>query len=251
MEKIKKHILKFNVKIIFDYIKYVNLLVYPFKLSGEYNKYVTKSLIIATGASAKFLGIPSEEKFKGNGVSVCATCDGFFYRNKIVAIIGGGNTAVEEALYLSKIVSVIHIIHRKDSFSAEKILINRLMKKVIDGNIILHMSNILENIIGNNEGIQKIEILNILNKKNKILKISGLFIAIGHTPNTQLFKGQLKLKNGYIITKSGLHGNSTETNIPGVFAAGDVVDHVYRQAITSAGSGCMAAIDAEKYLNQK
>lgn len=250
MQNMHKQILHFNVKVIKDHIKKVNLINYPFHLTGNDAEYITNSLIIATGASPRYLGIPSEEIFKGKGVSTCATCDGFFYKNKKVAVIGGGNTAVEEVLYLSKIASEVHLIHRRNIFRAEKILVNRMMEKVKKQNVILHTDAILKEILGNKNYVTDINIF--LKNKNKIKKIdvSGVFIAIGHVPNTEIFKTQLKLKNGYIVTKFGLHGNATETSIPGIFAAGDVIDHVYRQAITSSGTGCMAALDAEKYLSR-
>ena len=250
MKSMHEHAEKFNTKIISDHINSVNFQIRPFHLTGDNGKYTADALIIATGSSAKYLGIPSEKVFKGKGISVCATCDGYFYRNKKVAVIGGGNSAIEEAIYLSKITTEVHLIHRRKNFRAEKILIDRLMKKVRNNNIILHLECILEEIIGDEIGITKLKIRSTCNMKNiKILEINGLFIAIGHTPNTSIFDGQLDLENGYIKVRSGLLGNATSTNIPGIFAAGDVVDHVYRQAITSAGTGCMAALDAEHYLD--
>ncbi|CAJ0992865.1 thioredoxin-disulfide reductase [Pantoea sp. Nvir] len=250
MERMQEHAEKFNTEIIFDYIHHVNLQNIPFLLTGDSVKYTTDSLIIATGASARYLGLPSEEEFKGKGVSACATCDGFFYRNKKVAVIGGGNTAVEEALYLANIAVEVHLIHRRDNFRAEKILIDRLMGKIHSGNILLHTNRILEKVIGNHMGVTGLILRSTLNKTEKeFLEVSGLFVAIGHNPNTEIFKGQLDLENGYIKVRSGLNGNATQTSIPGVFAAGDVIDHIYRQAITSAGTGCMAALDAERYLD--
>ena len=219
-------------------------------LHGTKDTYRCRALIIATGASARYLGLPSEEAFKGRGVSACATCDGFFYRNQKVAVIGGGNTAVEEALYLSNIASEVHLIHRRDGFRAEKILIKRLMDKVENGNIILHTNRTLEEVTGDQMGVTGVRLRDTQNSDNiESLDVAGLFVAIGHSPNTAIFEGQLELENGYIKVQSGIHGNATQTSIPGVFAAGDVMDHIYRQAITSAGTGCMAALDAERYLD--
>ncbi|MXP67502.1 thioredoxin-disulfide reductase [Pantoea sp. Aalb] len=250
MDRMNLHAEKFGTKIIFDHIVTVNLQNKLFHLIGENSEYTTNALIIATGASARYLGLPSEEIFKGKGVSSCAVCDGFFYKNKKIAVIGGGNTAIQEALYLSNIASEVHLIHRRDVFRAEKILINRLMEKVSKGNIILHTNYILQEVIGDQIGVTGLKMFSTNNNGSiKLLQLSGIFIAIGHTPNSKIFEGQLTLKDGYIKINSGLNGNSTQTSIPGVFAAGDVTDYIYRQAITSAGTGCMAAMDAERYLN--
>ncbi|MDW9427788.1 thioredoxin-disulfide reductase, partial [Yersinia enterocolitica] len=205
--------------------------------------------IIATGASARYLGMESEEAFKGKGVSACATCDGFFYRNQKVAVVGGGNTAVEEALYLANIAAEVHLIHRRDSFRSEKILIDRLMEKVKNGNIVLHTDRTLDEVLGDDMGVTGVRLKSTKNNETEELAVAGVFIAIGHSPNTAIFGGQLALENGYIKVQSGIQGNATQTSIPGVFAAGDVMDHIYRQAITSAGTGCMAALDAERYLD--
>lgn len=250
MERMQEHAEKFNTEIIFDHIHTVDLQNRPFRLTGDSGEYTADALIIATGASARYLGLPSEEAFKGRGVSACATCDGFFYRNQKVAVIGGGNTAVEEALYLANIASEVHLIHRRDSFRAEKILIDRLMEKVRNGNIVLHTNHTLDEVMGDQMGVSCLRLRSALdNEQTKELEVAGLFVAIGHSPNTAIFKDQLALENGYIKVQSGLHGNATQTSIPGVFAAGDVMDHIYRQAITSAGTGCMAALDAERYLD--
>ncbi|WP_313121563.1 thioredoxin-disulfide reductase [Pantoea septica] len=263
MERMHEHAEKFNTEIIFDHIHTVDLQNRPFRLIGDSAEYTADALIIATGASARYLGLPSEEAFKGKGVSACATCDGFFYRNQKVAVIGGGNTAVEEALYLANIAAEVHLIHRRDSFRAEKILIDRLMEKVRSGNIVLHTDRTLEEVVGDQMGVTGLTLRSTLNEaETESLEVAGLFVAIGHSPNTAIFEGQLALENGYIKVQSGLHGNATQTSIPGVFAAGDiragsmkrvaagdVMDHIYRQAITSAGTGCMAALDAERYLD--
>lgn len=249
MNKLQQHAEKFETEIIFDHIHSVDFSQRPFTLKGDFNTFTCDALIIATGASAKYLGLPSEDAYKGRGVSACATCDGFFYRNKPVAVIGGGNTAVEEALYLSNVASVVHLIHRRDSFRAEKILIDRLMKKVEEGKIILHTHRVLEEVLGDQRGVTGIRIKSTENSNEESLTLDGVFIAIGHSPNTEIFKDQLQLENGYIVVKSGLQGNATATSVPGVFAAGDVMDHNYRQAITSAGTGCMAALDAERFLD--
>lgn len=250
MERMHEHAKKFNTEIIVDHIQQVDLLNRPFRLNGDNHKYITEALIIATGASARYLGLPSEQAFKGKGVSACATCDGFFYRNQKVAVVGGGNTAVEEALYLANIASEVHLIHRRDSFRAEKILVDRLMDKVKNGNIVLHTQRILEEVVGDQREVTGVLLRNICdNQELEKLDVMGVFIAIGHSPNTHLFKGQLALEKGYINVQSGIHGNATQTSIPGVFAAGDVMDSIYRQAITSAASGCMAALDAERYLD--
>lgn len=251
MNKMQRHAEKFNTEIVFDHIHSVDLSQRPFTLKGDFNTFTCDALIIATGASAKYLGLPSEEVYKGRGVSACATCDGFFYRNKPVAVIGGGNTAVEEALYLSNVASEVHLIHRRDSFRAEKILIDRLMKKVAEGKIILHTHRVLEEVLGDQSGVTGIRIKSTENGAEETLTLDGVFVAIGHSPNTEIFKDQLALENGYIVVKSGLAGNATATSVPGVFAAGDVMDHNYRQAITSAGTGCMAALDAERFLESQ
>lgn len=249
MQRMQRHAERFDTQIIFDHINAVQLNERPFRLLGDSAEYTCDALIIATGASAKYLGLPSEQAFMGRGVSACATCDGFFYRNQKVTVVGGGNTAVEEALYLANIASEVTVIHRRDQFRAEKILINKLLDKAKNGNVRIEWNSVLEEVIGDNTGVTGIRIKNINTNIEKQLDLQGVFIAIGHKPNTDIFEGQLAMRNGYIIVKSGLEGNATATSIPGVFAAGDVADHVYRQAITSAGSGCMAALDAEKYLD--
>lgn len=248
MDRMLAHVEQFNTEVISDHIHTANLSTKALILTGDQGIYSCDALIIATGASAKYLGIPSEDKYKGRGVSACATCDGFFYRDTDVAVIGGGNTAVEEALYLSNIAKKVVVIHRRDKFRAEKILVDRLLKKK---NVTIKWNSILDEVLGDKTGVTGIKIKNTLDKKTVNLVLKGVFIAIGHLPNTKLFEGQLDMKNGYITTKSGLNGQATSTNIPGVFAAGDVSDHVYRQAITSAGNGCMAALDAEAYLDEK
>ncbi|WP_235409711.1 thioredoxin-disulfide reductase [Proteus terrae] len=249
MDRMFQHAEKFNTEIISDHINKVDLKNRPFRLFGDEQEYTCDALIIATGASARYIGLPSEESFKGRGVSACATCDGFFYRNQKVAVVGGGNTAVEEALYLSNIASEVHLIHRRDSFRSEKILINRLMDKVNSGNIILHTDRTLDEVLGDDMGVTKVRLKDTKSDKTEELDVMGVFIAIGHSPNTAIFDGQLELDNGYIKVQSGTQGNATQTSIEGVFAAGDVMDHIYRQAITSAGTGCMAALDAERYLD--
>ena len=249
MQRMLQHAGKFETEIIFDHINRVDLSSRPFKLYGDMQTFSCDALIIATGASARYLGLPSEEAFKGRGVSACATCDGFFYRNKPVAVIGGGNTAVEEALYLANIASEVHLVHRRDSFRSEKILIDRLYKKVEEGKIILHTDRTLDEVLGDNMGVTGIRLKDTKSAATEELKLDGVFIAIGHAPNTEIFQDQLELKNGYIVVKSGLEGNATATSVEGVFAAGDVMDHNYRQAITSAGTGCMAALDAERFLD--
>jgi thioredoxin reductase (NADPH) len=249
MVRMQKHAEKFNTEIIFDHINETNLHERPFTLKGDQGTYTCDALIIATGASAKYLGLESETQFMGKGVSACATCDGFFYRNQKVAVIGGGNTAVEEALYLSNIASEVHVVHRRDSFRSEKILADRLMEKAKNGNVVLHLNKTLEEVVGDDMGVTGIKIRDTETDELSQLDAMGVFIAIGHSPNTDIFAGELEMKDGYIVVKSGLHGNATQTSVPGVFAAGDVSDHVYRQAITSAGTGCMAALDAEKYLD--
>ncbi|AKH88717.1 thioredoxin-disulfide reductase [Edwardsiella tarda] len=249
MERMNQHAAKFNTEIVFDHIQRVDLSQRPFRLFGDSQEYSCDALIIATGASARYLGLPSEEAFKGRGVSACATCDGFFYRQQEVAVIGGGNTAVEEALYLANIAAKVHLIHRRDTFRAEKILIDRMMDKVKSGNIVLHTNRTLDEVLGDQMGVNALRLKDTQSDQQEELAVTGLFVAIGHRPNTAIFEGQLLLKDGYIQVNSGLNGNATQTSVPGVFAAGDVMDHIYRQAITSAGTGCMAALDAERYLD--
>lgn len=249
MENMRQHVEKLNTPMIFDHITEVNLKQKPFLLKGDEAQYTCDALIIATGASARYLGLPSEGQYKGKGVSACATCDGFFYRNKRVMVIGGGNTAVEEALYLSNIASHVTLIHRRDSLRAEKMLQERLMKKVKEGRINIEWNATIAEIVGDEKKVTGVILKNTQNHTSKTLETDGVFIAIGHVPNTQIFENQLEMKEGYLVIKTGLQGNSTSTNIPGVFAAGDVADSVYRQAVTSAGFGCMAALDAEKYLD--
>ncbi len=249
MQRMLQHAEKFETEIVFDHINKVDLSSRPFKLYGDMQTFTCDALIIATGASARYIGLESETAYKGRGVSACATCDGFFYRNKPVAVVGGGNTAVEEALYLANIASEVHLIHRRDSFRAEKILIDRLYKKVEEGKIVLHTDRTLNEVLGDNMGVTGVRLENVKTGEKEDVKLDGLFIAIGHAPNTEIFQGQLELNNGYIVVKSGLEGNATATSVEGVFAAGDVMDHNYRQAITSAGTGCMAALDAERYLD--
>ncbi len=249
MERMQKHAERFHTEIIFDHIRSVDLKGRPFLLTGDSGEYTCDALIIATGASAKYLGIPSEEKFRGKGVSACATCDGFFYKNQKVAVVGGGNTAVEEALYLSNIAEHVTLIHRSDKFKAEAILVDKLMEKVAAGKIALELNSNTDEILGDPSGVTGVRVKDSAGKARDI-DVHGVFIAIGHAPNTAVFAGQLDLEHGYIKTLSGNQGNATATSVPGVFAAGDVQDHIYRQAITSAGSGCMAALDAERYLEQ-
>lgn len=249
MNKMLKHAEKFDTEIVFDHIHTVDLSQRPFTLKGDLHTFTCDALIIATGASAKYLGLPSEEQFKGRGVSACATCDGFFYRNKPVAVVGGGNTAVEEALYLANLASEVHLVHRRDSFRAEKILLGRLQKRIEEGKIILHTDRTVEEVLGDNMGVTGLRLKSTKEELTEEIKVDGFFVAIGHAPNTSIFEGQLELENGYIKVKSGLEGNATATSVEGVFAAGDVMDHNYRQAITSAGTGCMAALDAERFLD--
>jgi len=249
MARFQKHAERFDTEILFDHIGKVDLSARPFLLEGDAGAYTCDALIIATGASAKYLGMPSEQKFMGQGVSACATCDGFFYKGKEVAVVGGGNTAVEEALYLANICSKVTLVHRRDKFRAEKIMVDKLMKRVAEGKIVLELDCTLDEVLGDKSGVTGIRILHLKTNKTKDLALKGLFVAIGHTPNTQIFDGQLQMENGYIVTRGGREGGSTATSVAGVFAAGDVQDHVYRQAVTSAGSGCMAALDAEKYLD--
>jgi thioredoxin reductase (NADPH) len=249
MERFQKHAERFETEIVFDQIQTVKLRQRPIALEGDSGSYSCDALIIATGASARYLGMESETKFMGKGVSACATCDGFFYKNQDVAVVGGGNTAVEEALYLSNIARNVAVIHRRDKFRAEKILIDKLLAKDRDGNVSVKWNSVLDEVLGDQSGVTGIRVRNVNSGATEDLKVHGLFIAIGHTPNTQIFEGQLEMNNGYILTRGGQEGNATATSVPGVFAAGDVQDHVYRQAVTSAGSGCMAALDAEKYLD--
>lgn len=250
MIKMQQQAERFNTEIILDHIDRVDFSQKPFKLFGSDTEYSCDALIIATGASAQYLGLPSEEAFKSKGVSACATCDGFFYRNQKVAVVGGGNTAVEETLYLANIASEVHLIHRRDSFRAEKILMDRLSEKVQDGKVILHTHQIIDEILGDNMGVTGVRIRSSQDPNiSEKINVMGVFIAIGHKPNTAIFEGQLELNNGYIKVQSGTQGNATQTSIEGIFAAGDVMDHIYRQAITSAGTGCMAALDAEHYLD--
>ena len=249
MERMQKHAERFNTEIVADHIRSVDLKSQPFKLTGDSGEYTCDALIIATGASAKYLDIPSEEKYRGKGVSACATCDGFFYKNQKVAVVGGGNTAVEEALYLSNIAEHVTLIHRRDKFKAEAILIDKLMEKVSAGKISLELNSDTDEILGDKSGVTAIRVKNKAGAP-KDISVHGVFIAIGHSPNTALFDGQLELAHGYIKTQSGSQGNATATSVPGVFAAGDVQDHIYRQAVTSAGTGCMAALDAERYLEK-
>jgi thioredoxin reductase (NADPH) len=247
MIRMQKHAERFDTEVIFDHIESVDLSQRPFQLEGV-EKYSCDALIIATGASAQYLGLPSEQAYMGKGVSGCATCDGFFYRDKKVAVIGGGNTAVEEALYLSNICSEVVLVHRRDQLRAEKILQDKLFDKAENGNVTILWDNVLDEVLGNDEGVNGIRIKSTKDDSLQELELAGVFIAIGHKPNTDIFKGQLDMENGYIQVKSGLDGNATATSVPGVFASGDVMDHVYRQAVTSAGTGCMAALDAEKFL---
>ncbi|SDM10526.1 thioredoxin reductase (NADPH) [Franzmannia pantelleriensis] len=250
MERMKRHAERFETEVLFDHIDEVDLRSRPFTLTGSGGTYTCDALIIATGASARYLGLPSEQQFMGQGVSACATCDGFFYRNQEVVVIGGGNTAVEEALYLSNIASKVTLVHRRDSLRAEKILQDKLFDKVENGNMAIEWNHTLDEVLGDNSGVTGVRLASSVDGATKEMAAPGVFIAIGHTPNTGLFEGQLDMANGYIKVKSGLEGNATATSVAGVFAAGDVMDHVYRQAITSAGSGCMAALDAERYLDE-
>lgn len=251
MERMKQHAERFNTEMIFDTINKADLSKRPFTLTGDSGVYTCDALILATGASAMYLGIESEEKFKGKGVSGCATCDGFFYRGKDVAVVGGGNTAVEEALYLSNIASHVTVVHRRDSFRSEKILSQQLIEKAKNGNVTIEWNSEVDEVLGDATGVTGLRIKNRIDNTTKDIDLMGVFIAIGHKPNTQIFEGQLDMEHGYLKTKGGREANSTMTNIEGVFAAGDVADHVYRQAITSAGAGCMAALDAERYLEGK
>jgi len=250
MQRFQQHAERFNTAMVYDHINEVDLSKRPFTLKGDSGTYTTDALIVATGASAKYLGLPSEEAFMGRGVSGCATCDGFFYRDAVVCVVGGGNTAVEEALYLSNIASKVHLIHRRDKFRAEAIMIDKVQEKVAAGKMELHLFNTLDEVLGDQSGVTGVRIKNVNDGSTKDIELKGCFIAIGHSPNTDIFKGQLEMKDGYILTRSGSNGFATMTSVPGVFAAGDVQDHVYRQAITSAGTGCMAALDAQRFLEQ-
>ena len=251
MERFRKHAERFETEIVFDQVHTAKLGAHPLVLEGDSATYTCDALIIATGASARYLGLASEQKFMGRGVSACATCDGFFYKGQDVAVIGGGNTAVEEALYLANICRKVTLVHRRDRFRAEKIMVDKLMKRVAEGKIALELDSVLDEALGDASGVTGIRVRNLKSGASREIAVKGLFIAIGHTPNTQLFTGQLEMENGYIITRGGRNGGATETSVRGVFAAGDVQDHVYRQAVTSAGSGCMAALDAEKYLDDQ
>jgi thioredoxin reductase (NADPH) len=248
MQRFLQHAERFNTKIVFDHISQVDFSKRPFTLTGDSGSYTCDALIIATGASAKYIGLPSEEAFMGRGVSGCATCDGFFYRGQEVCVVGGGNTAVEEALYLSNIASKVHLIHRRDKFRAEAILVDKLVDKVQAGKMELHLWHTLDEVLGGSSGVTGVRLASTEDGRTKELPLTGCFIAIGHQPNTAIFEGQLEMKDGYIVTRGGLQGLATMTSVPGVFAAGDVQDHVYRQAITSAGTGCMAALDAQRFL---
>ncbi|MEI6483565.1 MAG: thioredoxin-disulfide reductase [Betaproteobacteria bacterium] len=250
MQRFLEHAERFNTKMVFDHINKVDFSQRPFTLTGDSGTYTCDALIIATGASAKYLGLPSEQSFMGRGVSGCATCDGFFYRDQICCVVGGGNTAVEEALYLSNIASKVHLIHRRDKFKAEAIMIDKLMDKVKAGKIVLELHSVLDEVLGDASGVTGVRLKNVQDNQTRDLAVHGCFIAIGHQPNTGIFEGHLSMKDGYIVTQSGLQGMATQTSVPGVFAAGDVQDHVYRQAITSAGTGCMAALDAQRFLEQ-
>ncbi|WP_150466396.1 thioredoxin-disulfide reductase [Francisella sp. SYW-9] len=249
MDKLQKQAERFDTQIVYDTINSVNLKTRPFQLIGELEEYTCDALIISTGATARYLGLESEEKFMGKGVSACATCDGFFYKNKDVAVVGGGNTAVEEALFLSNIAKSVTLIHRRDSLRSEKILIDKLMEKAQNGNVNIIWDTTLEEVLGDDMGVNALRIRNVKTNEESQIDVMGVFIAIGHTPNTGIFKDQIEMENGYIKVKSGLTGDATQTSIEGVYAAGDVADHVYKQAVTSAGTGCMAALDAEKYLD--
>ena len=250
MQRFLEHAERFNTQMVFDHINKVDFSRRPFTLTGDSGTYTCDALIIATGASAKYLGLPSEQSFMGRGVSGCATCDGFFYRDQVCCVVGGGNTAVEEALYLSNIATKVHLIHRRDKFKAEAIMIDKLMDKVKAGKIVLELHSVLDEVLGDASGVTGVRLKNLQDNQTRDLAVHGCFIAIGHQPNTGIFEGHLSMKDGYIVTQSGLQGMATQTSVPGVFAAGDVQDHVYRQAITSAGTGCMAALDAQRFLEQ-
>ncbi|MBP7204130.1 MAG: thioredoxin-disulfide reductase [Propionivibrio sp.] len=249
MQKFEEHARRFDTEIIFDHIHTAKLTEKPFTLIGDGGTYTCDALIIATGASAQYLGLPSEEEFSGRGVSACATCDGFFYKNKPVAVIGGGNTAVEEALYLANIASHVTVVHRRDKFRSEKILQDKLLARAAEGKVTIKWDSVLEEVLGDPTGVTGMRIKNVKSGASEDISLMGVFIAIGHKPNTDLFVGQLEMENGYLVTQGGRSGNATQTSIPGIFAAGDVQDHIYRQACTSAGTGCMAALDAERYLD--
>jgi thioredoxin reductase (NADPH) len=250
MQRFLEHAERFKTQIVFDHINAVDFSQRPFTLTGDSGTYTCDSLIIATGASAKYLGLPSETAFMGRGVSGCATCDGFFYRDQVCCVVGGGNTAVEEALYLSNIASKVYLVHRRDKFKAEPILVDKMMEKVAAGKIVLKTFRTLDEVLGDASGVTGIRLKSVSDGSTEDLELQGCFIAIGHAPNTEIFQGQLAMENGYIVTQGGLKGFATQTSVPGIFAAGDVQDHVYRQAITSAGTGCMAALDAQRYLEQ-
>ena len=251
MERMRRHAERFDTRFVHDHVTAADLSARPFRLFGDSATYTCDALVIATGASAKYLGLDSEEAYKGRGVSACATCDGFFYRSKPVAVVGGGNTAVEEALYLSNIASSVTVVHRRDRFRAEKILANQLIEKSRSGNVVIEWNHVLDEVLGDDAGVTGIRIRATTTGERRAVDVHGCFIAIGHTPNTKIFEGQLEMNGGYIILRGGSEGYATETSVPGVFAAGDVADHVYRQAITSAGSGCMAALDADRYLESQ
>jgi thioredoxin reductase (NADPH) len=250
MQRFLEHAERFNTQMVFDHINKVDFSKRPFTLMGDSGTYTCDALIIATGASAKYLGLPSEQSFMGRGVSGCATCDGFFYRDQVCCVVGGGNTAVEEALYLSNSATKVHLIHRRDKFKAEAIMIDKLMDKVKSGKIVLEVHSVLDEVLGDASGVTGVRLKSTLDSSTRDLAVHGCFIAIGHQPNTGIFEGQLAMKDGYITTQSGLQGMATQTSVPGIFAAGDVQDHIYRQAITSAGTGCMAALDAQRFLEQ-
>ncbi len=251
MTRMQAHAQRFNTEVVFDHIHTADLSQRPFLLVGDSGEFTCDALIIATGATARYLGLPSEERFKGRGVSACATCDGFFYKDQDVAVIGGGNTAVEEALYLSNIARKVYLVHRRDTLRAEKIMQDKLFAKIADGKIEPVWHHVVDEVLGNDAGVTGMRLKSALDERTRDIDVQGFFVAIGHSPNTELFQGQLAMKNGYLTIRSGLEGNATETSVPGVFAAGDVADQVYRQAVTSAGFGCMAALDAEKYLDEK
>jgi len=251
MARFQKHAERFETEVVFDHIQRARLAARPFVLEGDSASYSCDALIVATGASARYLGLASEERYMGRGVSACATCDGFFYKGKAVAVIGGGNTAVEEALYLANICSKVTLVHRRDKFRAEKIMIDKLMRRVDEGKIVLALDRVLDEVLGDASGVTAVRLKNVKSQAAETLDVTGVFVAIGHTPNTSLFEGQLEMNNGYILTRGGSDGNATATSVAGVFAAGDVQDHVYRQAVTSAASGCMAALDAEKFLESE
>ena len=250
MQRFLAHAERFNTQMVFDHINEVDLRERPFRLKGDSGSYTCDTLVVATGASAKYLGLPSEQAFMGKGVSGCATCDGFFYRGDTVCVVGGGNTAVEEALYLSNIADKVHLVHRRDRFRAEAIMVDKVMAKVAAGKVELHLWNTLDEVLGDDTGVTGVRLKSTQDGSTRELSLKGCFIAIGHQPNTDIFKGQLEMKDGYIVTRTGLDGMATMTSVPGVFAAGDVQDHIYRQAITSAGTGCMAALDAQRFLEQ-